>query len=355
VTATPTYQRTQPVATKEVLEDAITWSYRLILGREPENNAVVQAHAQSLASIPAVRHVFQRAYKSSLFITADSSRVPDEEIISLFLPAWTGPGEPGYWYDFLGVRTRCDYLPPSYSVLSGTVEGTPGTERAPIHDVAEWMGTLRSVVEARSRGRLVVVELGAGWGPWLVGAARAARHLGIHEVKLVGVEGSESHVAFMLQHFQDNGLDPGAHLIIRGVVGAQDGIARFPKLPDPSADWGAVANFDRTSGANEFEEVRCVALSTLLKQLPIVDLIHCDVQGAELEVFMGNETILTSSVRRVIVGTHSRRIEAELLDFFSNAGWRLEEEEVCRLLQHAGPGPLGSTRDGYQVWRNPQI
>lgn len=84
----------------------------------------------------------------------------------------------------------------------------------------------------------------------------------------------------MLQHFRDNSLDPNAHLLIHGVVDAKEVTARFPKLSAPSDDWGAVANVDGPfADRAEFEEGRCVALTTLLKQLPPVDLIHCDVRA----------------------------------------------------------------------------
>jgi FkbM family methyltransferase len=185
--------------------------------------------------------------------------------------------------------------------------------------------------------------------------AKAAESVGIRDVHLAGVEGAQSHFDFMLQHFRDNGLDPNAHLLIHGAVGAQDGTARFPKLAAPSDEWGAVADFGGDLAARPaFEEVRCVALATLLDQLPPVDLIHCDVQGAEYEVLTAAQAALGARVRRVVVGTHSRRIEADLLDFFAALGWRLEDEGVCRLVQPGGRGDLGLVRDGYQVWANPQ-
>jgi hypothetical protein len=92
---------------------------------------------------------------------ADGVQMPNSEVFVHF-PPWTGQGEPGVLFDFLGVKTLCKYLADTYAVLSGKVEGPPGTERAAVHEMAEWVGTLRSVLEARERGSLVVVELGAG-------------------------------------------------------------------------------------------------------------------------------------------------------------------------------------------------
>ena len=335
------------------LEEAVRWAYRLLLDREPESAEVIQAHAKAHQSVAAIRRAFMLSNEFSKKAAADEVRLPGSEVLSHF-PRWTGKGEPGFWYDFLGVKTRCEYFPDGREVLSGTVQGPPGTEQAPLHDVAEWIGTLRSVLEARTRGSLVVVELGAGWGPWLVDAAKAAERVGIRDVHLAGVEGAQSHFDFMLQHFRDNGLDPNAYLLICGVVGSEDGTARFPKLSNPRGEWGAKADYCAEAPSDEpFEAVPCVALTTLLAQLPPVDLIHCDVQGAEHDVLTSARDALQSRVARVVVGTHSRRIEADLLEFFAALGWGLEAEGACRLDQPRGHGFLRLLRDGYQVWANP--
>jgi FkbM family methyltransferase len=336
------------------LEDAVTWGYRLLLGREPESAEVVKMHASAHSSVGDIRAMFMKTEEFGNRAKADGIRAPDAQILAHF-PPWTGDGEPGFCRDFLGVRTRVAYLPSDYARLSGAIEGPPGTERVRLHEIGEWIGTLRSVLEARSRNSLVVVELGAGWGPWLAAAAKAAERLGITNVSLAGVEGSSDHFRFMQQHFRDNGLDPDSHLLIHGVVGTEDGTAQFPTLADPSADWGAMANYDRQSNTPGYEQVRCVALTTLVNRLPPIDLIHCDIQGAEYEVLAAARPALAARVRRVIVGTHSRRIEADLLDLFADLGWQLEDEQVCQLVQPNGRGPLIAPRDGYQVWSNPSL
>jgi FkbM family methyltransferase len=341
-----------PAQSPPTMENAVLWSYRLLLGREPESVDVIQRHARGHHSVNEIRRTFMQSDEFGQRAAEAGARVPDAEVLKHF-PAWTGPGEPGFWRDFLGVRTRCDYLPDAYAALSGAVEGPPGTERAGIHEVAEWIGTLRSVLEARARGTLVVVELGAGWGPWLVGAAKAAEHVGIPEIHLTGVEGERGHLAFMQQHFRDNSLDPDAHRLIHGVVGVRDGVAGFPKAADPRNDYGSVADYSAAAaGAEGFEYVPCIALTTLLGQLPPVDLIHCDVQGAEHDVLISAQSALEARVRRVVVGTHARRIEVDLLDFFAALGWKLEDEGVCRQLQTTDGFRL--VQDGYQVWVNPR-
>jgi hypothetical protein len=98
-----------------------------------------------------------------------------EETLDQF-PPWSGEPEPNFFRDFLGARTRTSYLPPNYASFAGTVQGRPGIDRAGIaHDAFEWAGVLRAVAEAK--GSFTCIELGAGWGPFLVGAAKAAQRL----------------------------------------------------------------------------------------------------------------------------------------------------------------------------------
>ncbi|HET6576426.1 MAG TPA: FkbM family methyltransferase, partial [Fimbriiglobus sp.] len=202
----------------------------------------------------------------------------------------------------------------------------------------------------------VAVELGAGWGPWLVVAAVAAARCGIRDVRLVGVEGSAAHCGFMRQHFRDNGLDPDAHRLLHGVAAAEDGTVEFPVEPDPAADYGAtVAAEDpllqRVRGATA--AVRAYSLPTLLAPFDRVDLVHIDIQGSEADVVLAGRAVLREKVRRVVIGTHGRAIEQALLAELSAQGWLLEADQACRY------GPYGAglalAVDGCQVWRNPRV
>ena len=264
-------------------------------------------------------------------------------------PPYRGPGAQGFLTDFIGTRTRCSFLPDAYAGSSNFVEGPPGTELFPFHEPPEWEGTLRSVLEAGSR--FVAVELGAGWGPWLIAGARAAQLRGISEIHLAGVEGASGHYEFLLQHFRDNGFDPAQHQLLHAVAGVEDGIARFPKLTVPSAEWGAQASYGHGQASELFDEVPCVSIATVLSKLPPVDLLHCDVQGAEGDVLTAAADVLSDRVRRLVVGTHGRAIEERLMEHFGTNGWSLEHESSCRFVQGSS-GAMELVGDGTQVWRN---
>jgi hypothetical protein len=149
-----------------VTREAVEGAYRFILGRVPESEAAVDGH-MDLATVAGLRFRFQNAPEVTGGVARNNAGVP-AHIIAHFQP-WTGQAEPDSFRDFLGTRTRLSYMPEPYVQLAGTTEGVPGTERAAFHDIAEWTGLLSAALEARDR--FVGVELGAGWGPWVVSGA----------------------------------------------------------------------------------------------------------------------------------------------------------------------------------------
>lgn len=293
-----------------------------------------------------------------------------EQIIRSF-PCQTSPAEEGYVIDFLGTRTRTAYI---RGLPSSLTEGYPIPKN--FHAFAiEWAGLLAGVNDAGTE--LVAVELGAGWAPWLVAAARAAQLRGIKQVRLVGVEGSRHHWEYMCTHFTDNGLNPADHTLLHGVAGVADGIAEFPVLADPSLDWGSSAIAspavvgDTTSRIRRLlrplaktlkrqqppqaavEQVRSYSMATLLRPFTMVDVIHIDIQGHEHSVVASARRILQEKAKRLVIGTHGRGIEQQLFDELSAAGWRLEADESC--VYKAVDGKPSLALDGCQIWRNPRL
>ena len=293
----------------------------------------------------------------------------DEQVIRSFA-CYQGPKQDGYLIDFLGTRTRVEYLAGVENIRAG-VEGypLPGNFHA---TTLEWAGSLRAVLEAHEP--FVVAELGAGWAPWLVSVAAAARQRGIHRTVLIGIEGSKPHCDYAHTHFRDNGLDPDQHQLVHGVVGVKDGFALFPVLSNPDQDYGAAAVFKPHSPSPwarlkaaikkvlgrpvaplvaPTERVRCYSLPTLLAGQPRVDLLHVDIQGHEAEVITAAREVLRRQVRRMVIGTHGAEIEQQLRKDLSAQGWILEGDESC-LYTTVGQTKV-LCRDGCQVWANPGL
>ena len=133
-----------------------------------------------------------------------------------------------------GVHRRLPRCPDSvahvkaFASIDGRVFSTP----VPVDDwfhaeTIEYVGLLKSVLTATER--YVALELGAGWGPWLISGATAARRRGIKDIRLHGVEGDPEHFASMQTHFRDNGFDPAAYRLDNAAIGVKAGRARWPK------------------------------------------------------------------------------------------------------------------------------
>lgn len=232
-------------------------------------------------------------------------------------------------------------------------------------ETLEWIGTLKSALEASKIYR--VVELGAGWAPWTAIAGRAARMRGIEDIHLLAVEGHAGNVAMARQHLRDNDFTDAEAVVRQAIVGGTDGIAEFPRHDAMSQDYGAIAMFEgadtsafdifiahRPAGV-ELDRLPCLSLAMVLGYFrpQIVDLIRCDVQGAEEQIFNDDGLKLMSSrVRRVVVSTHSHDIERKVLGAFGRAGW-VCEGMYSALMERDEVGSILLQGDGGQNWRNP--
>ena len=213
---------------------------------------------------------------------------------------YRGRATPGFITDFLGIKTDVGFVK-GIEILGGTVQGYP-LPRGNFHgDVTEWTGTLQSVLAAKER--FVAVELGAGWAPWLVICARACAIRGINNMSLIGLEGSSAHAAMMRRHFQNNGIRPENHKLLHAAVGTFDGSAEFPIASDPAADWGQAVIVGQHGGYDyrghsiaATELVPLLSIETILADEALVDLVHIDVQGAEVDIIRPALSTLNAKV-----------------------------------------------------------
>jgi len=300
--------------------------------------------------------------------------------------------EAGFAMNFLGVLIR-DGLEQGSSQAK---EKRFVTTQFPSFDEEyfEWIDLLEAVTLAR--GRFSMIELGAGWGRWLVNAVAALRQYNRDlPYELIGVEPEPTHFQYMKMHFMDNGIDPSRHQLIQAAVtdkgrevwfyvGRPDQwygqkIAPGPDfVPESFRQWirkicrpqwilkvgrlfmkvgrrfmGRFVNEGKIRN-EQVKKVKAVNLSELLGTLDRVDFIDLDVQGAELIVLQPAAEQLDRKVKRVHIGTHSTEIEAGLRRLFSDLGWKnlhdypLGSENVT---------PWGTIKfqDGVQSWINSKL
>lgn len=337
----------------------VHWAFSTILGHPTVTDDVVRHHQEGF---PRFHDLCEGLKNSAEFAVSYGPRsgsillgAAELGLLAEMAIVPPAPG-PGFYMDFLGVRTRLSFQPGGHDWLDGRLLPVPTSGVIQYHDAQEWGGTLRAAIDARPTGRFVVYELGAGWGPWVGAAARLAQRLGL-EPSLVAVEADAGHLGFIRTLFEDNELPLESCRLIQAAVGAADGTAWFPILADPASHYGLAASFDGAGGPG-MAEVPSLSLATLLRDETRVDLIHCDIQGAEDETMAAAIDVLTAKVRRIVIGTHGRGIEERLFYLFTGAGWLLEDDKACRMIPTYRPGdPYSLQADGVQVWlnRNPAL
>lgn len=342
--------------------EGVLWAFRLLLRREPSAEEL-NRHLVPRDSVNSLR-LRLLASREFEVESSGSSAMIDFAVANAFAPYPKSQPVADAFRDMLGAITHVRYLGSGWHGRAGYVFASIPRDREPsLHGTSEWIGTLRSVLEAGKT--FTVMELGAGWGPWLIAARQAALARGFEDkdIDMIGVEGSGEHHGFMLDNFRANGLDPSKYQLHHAVVGATDGTASFPKLHAAEDDYGAFASFgedkvgvDRMTASQhgDLEEIPCLSLETLMAGKARIDLIHIDIQGHEEEVLRAGIDMLNAKVRRIVVGTHSRAIEGHLFDLFHDNGWICESEIPC-VLKPVMDGGRVLWVDGEQVWRNDRL
>jgi hypothetical protein len=216
------------------------------------------------------------------------------------------------------------------------------------------------------------MELGAGIAPWLVASTAAARLRGIDNIRLLGVEADPGRFALMVQNFHDNMIDPNEHTLICGGVGTISGKAKWPRISDPRNFSGgrpirSYGGQQETLDSEDikyleglidgFVDVNIISFEQLLETQPRWDLVHLDVQGTEVDLCTTCITRMSNSVRYLVVGTHSRKLDGDLLALMYRAGWDLEHEKPVGFTYNKQSQTLErmTRSDGVQVWRNPNV
>ncbi|MGB3865113.1 MAG: class I SAM-dependent methyltransferase [Xanthobacteraceae bacterium] len=260
--------------------------------------------------------------------------------------------DPAYLTNFLGVKIATRYFPGILDGREGEVEPIPIP--ANWHsDIAEWAYALRAVDKAKDTFR--IIELGCGWGCWMNNTGAAARRRGLR-VDLIGIEGDEGHVGFARESLAANGFAPDEFKVVHGVAAPNRAEALFPIVANSGATWGSEPIFEATpeqiskaKRSSNYQVLDTYPLSDLSHGRPI-DLLHIDIQGGETDFVKANFADIDQYVRRMLIGTHSRIIEGDILRFMIDRGWRLEIERPCIFGLVDGRPQIQV--DGVQGWVN---
>jgi hypothetical protein len=143
--------------------------------------------------------------------------------------------------------------------------------------------------------------------------------------------------------------------LICGAVSSGPKTLWFPKVD--VNDMGAAAS-DRNN-SNDYRGLHIqnfpvpgFTLEEILGDLE-VDMLHVDIQGAEFEIIKAGLHFINKHIKGMMIATHSRAIEGELIQLLYKNGWYLHREKPCRVEWIKFPASIESMTqiDGCQYWR----
>lgn len=267
----------------------------------------------------------------------------------------------GFYTDFAGVKTRLSFFGIQSHPSELQVGKIPFPDDALHAETIEYLAAIVALEQAKDS--FTVVELGAGYGPWLVWGAKAAQRKGIKRVTLLAVEADLQRHQLFHTNLADNGLPQPASthsdVHVRCIHGAISDVPGKVSFGSQSLlDWGAAPITD--GGTEDYrgitvkaEEIDAFSIEAVIADLPEVDFMHMDIQGFELRSIRSSLDALQRKVRVLLVATHSRALEGGIIDLLHDNGWKLLYEKPCKFTPGSDTELTALTYlDGTQVWLN---
>ncbi len=256
-------------------------------------------------------------------------------------------------FDFIGGATRVAYNR-SWATHAIAAGKTVSPNFPPKNEhYLDWIAVLTAV--SKARGVFRMAEFGAGWGPWLVRGALAAKQKSeITSSELLAVEADPTHYKWLIEHFEDNGLRPKDHRLVSGAVSLQAENLRFPDIAEPDVNYGASVK-SATHMKNTID-VAGHAIPDLLGAFTgPLDMLHIDIQGAEYDVLPSTIELIEDRVKAIMVGTHASDAAHDgLAALFQNDRW---EERLNLGRNRLNDTPWGEiqTNDGFLWFENTRL
>lgn len=343
-----------------ITTEDILWAYQLYFQRNPSGE-VVQNLTSNLSNVRQLvefitnsleyRNMIKSVQKNPFWhyhTSFDAIGIIQKYANRSILPSRE------HFTNFLGVKIRPEFFPNILNNKCNLVEKLPIP--ANWHaDIAEWASCLRAVDLAKDK--FTMLELGCGWGCWMNNLGIAAKSVG-KTIKLYGVEADSCHINFAKNALADNQIMANEYVLVQGIAGRNGGIALFPKIHG-GVNWGGQALFNLDSNllknkleSGRYVKIPIVDIERLLINEDILDFLHLDIQGAELDVLTELFDWICKKVRYIFIGTHSKQIEAGLFNLFINSSniFALEMERPAFFKLINGQPVIKV--DGVQAYRN---
>ena len=378
-----------PVSTEDVM-----WCYQLFLGREPESAAVIAEHTAAASFQQVVQTIYQseecqrvatqtairrlRAFDTKSVRPSEIYRGYLEEdrprlaaLAALSVPAVVE----GFYVDCFGHRFHPLYQQAIHDRIGQVSEVLPLPGDRHLSEGIEYAAAALALESAQGRDTFCAVELGAGFGPWTAFFGLMAGRLGFQHIHLAAFEADAGRYRQLRSHLAHNGVvaadapaqgsEAAIHWQLHNAAAWwQDTTVRWPDNHNPR-DAGmraeAASAPDRQSDYRGREttyiDIPALDVAKALHGLPPIDLLHIDIQGSEAELIPRLLEFLNTRVRAVFIGTHSRKIEGDLMALLYGARWQLLREKPCRFDCQRTTDDLDgrTTADGAQYWINPTL
>jgi FkbM family methyltransferase len=281
--------------------------------------------------------------------------------------------DPNLIIDFFGMLIDPDYEPNHKPRRGEVIKRVPFPTDTILSEGIEYAALAQSLLHADQSFDLI--ELGAGWGPWVSRGVICARRLQKKRIAICAVEADPARFGALRRHLALNRILPEA-ASNKGIEGDLEWHLHnaIAWVDSKGASWPLGGLGDAGRRATPFQErfshdwhtkskrenfisLDSIPLSDLIQNHQKVDLLHMDVQGTEVELIASALTSLNQKVRLLFVGTHSRLIEGQICAILLAEGWALLREEPCLLRAGTGSGVLEemTVRDGGQLWVNPRL
>ncbi len=196
----------------------------------------------------------------------------------------------------------------------------------------EYDEAIHAVLSDAPAGRpLTVLDLGANVGYFALRLADTMLCRGAADLRLIAVEPSPSLVRQLARRIVAQPLLAGRVEAVHGLAGRREGEGRLFESP---------LHFEHSTTPRRglrAVPVPYLDLDRLAAEWPEIDLLKCDVEGAELEVLQTYARTLLPKVRRAVVELHHERCDTarcrELLAAAGLVGERvLREAHGCSVI-----------------------
>lgn len=268
-------------------------------------------------------------------------------------------GVTGKITDFMGIRTSTSLHPWAAHYDNQVLAAIPIPDDSLRAEAIEYFALFDAL--ARSPGdTFSMAEIGASYAPWTCAGAITAWRAGKSRLNFTAVEASSYLFSLIPLHLGENDVNLSDIRLIKGAISTERSTLFFPKVHSPGDNGGQISvrdtDKDYLNRSVENEEVQAYVLEDVIPK-GIVDLIHMDIQGYEFDVLSSAMDVANHRVRTIFVGTHSRKIEGQLLELFHENGWKLLRERPTRFCFESQVSDVvgWTTRDGGQYWLNPRF